>query len=276
MNKILFLTAYSDYAATVFKYANNLAKLTGARLTLAHIFPEALQLPVIGNKKEDAAALEQKTQEELDRLKWFAQINTGAGYEESDFDFLVMQGDPVLETLDLEQSHKFDLLIIGRTTKPGFKDILFGSVAQNLIERASTPLLLVSPLQDYETVEKIAYAFDIDQQAFDFMKWLMDFAVKTNAALRMVHLADNPKEAAKATQLCNQLFQPMVPQNMSVPLDIWNGPTAGASLKKYIEETGIDMLAMKPHKRGFLGHIFYKSFTTQMVQELPIPILILK
>lgn len=276
MNKILFLTAYSDYAATVFTYARNIAQLSGARLTLAHVFPDPLNLPVLGSKKEDAEAKEKRIAEELVRLKEFARVNSGQNFEESDYDYLALQGDPVLETLDMEQAHNFDLLIIGRTTKPGFKDMLFGSVAQNLIERSVTNLLLISPMQDYKPVQKLAYAFDIDQQAFEFMKWLMEFSDKMKAALRMVHIADNQKEAARATQLYDQLFKPMLPENQSVPLDIWNGPSAGASLKKYIEENGVELLALKPHRRGFLGHIFYKSFTAQMIQELPIPILVLK
>ena len=276
MKKILFLTAYSDYAATVFRYAANLARFTGARLTLAHIFPEPLNLPVIGSKKADEESLSKKIEAELARLQTFAQSNAGAGFAPDDFDYLAVQGDPVLETLALEQSEEFDLLVIGRTTKPGFRDMIFGSVAQNLIERSNTHLLLVSPMQDYTAIQKIAYAFDIDQQAFQYMKWLTTLSEGLQAELRCVHIADNQKETARATQLFEQLFKPIAPENRAVPLDIWNGPTAGTSLKNYILETGIDLLAMKPHKRGFLGHIFYKSFTAQMIQELPIPILVLK
>jgi len=276
MKKILFLTAYSDYAATVFRYAANLARLTGARLTLAHIFPEPLNFPVIGNKKADEEDTRQKIATELERLQAFALANAGAGFTTEDFDYLAIQGDPVLETLAIEQTHQFDLLVIGRTTKPGFRDMIFGSVAQNLIERSATHLLLISPMQEYTAIQKVAYAFDIDQQALQYMKWLAELSTALKAELRSVHIADNQKEAAKATQLYEQLFKSVAPNNQPIPLDIWNGPTAGTSLKNYILETGIDLLAMKPHKRGFLGHIFYKSFTAQMIQELPIPILVLK
>ena len=61
------------------------------------------------------------------------------------FKRLIVSGDPVTEILKAVDEHQIDLVIMGTHGRKGLEHTLFGSVAENVIKKASVPVMVVNP-----------------------------------------------------------------------------------------------------------------------------------
>lgn len=57
----------------------------------------------------------------------------------------IAYGDPAREILDAIESEKIDLVVMGTHGRKGLENVLFGSVARNVVRRSPVPVLTVNP-----------------------------------------------------------------------------------------------------------------------------------
>lgn len=125
----------SELAEAVLPHAQALAKSTGAELVLlrvafAHIIPgidpiEA-QVAAVHEAEDYVAAAAEPLQAQGGKV-----------------DAKVRYGDPVDEILDHVARDHIDLIAMATHGRTGIKRVVLGSVAENVLRRASVPVLLV-------------------------------------------------------------------------------------------------------------------------------------
>ena len=142
VNTILHPTDFSERSQYAFWLACSLARDYGARLIVLHVvaapavvYGEGVVVPP--NPEELRAA----AQEELDRLQ--------APRADVRAERRLAEGDAVEETLRVAQEANADLIVMGTHGRTGLGRLLMGSVAEQVVRRASCPVLTVkAPFPD--------------------------------------------------------------------------------------------------------------------------------
>jgi len=135
--KILVPTDGSEYTKAAIRQAVELAKLSGAELTALYVLDQT----VLTNMPMDTAVmnvyktLEKEGQEAVDYVLNMAK-EAGVKAEVS-----VKEGTPV--KVILEESPKYDVIVMGTLGRTGMSKLLMGSVAERVVRAAACPVMVV-------------------------------------------------------------------------------------------------------------------------------------
>ncbi|MDD2218934.1 MAG: universal stress protein [Desulfoplanes sp.] len=141
---ILCAVDFSEHSAAVADYSKTMAKALGASVKVLYVAPSLTQyvgfhVPptsiesfvgeiVSGAEKTMDAFLEERFGEEC---KAEGAVVTGYAAE---------------EILDFAKENKVDMIIMGTHGRKGIDRILFGSVAEKIVQTSSVPVLTIRPL----------------------------------------------------------------------------------------------------------------------------------
>jgi len=132
---ILHPTDFSDRSLAALPLACALARDYGARLVILHVCA-----PIIaygeGILPPDPEAISREARERLDRLDIPDGIRVERQFEE---------GDPAELILSVAQDLDCDLIVMGTHGRTWLRRLLMGSVAEQVVRRASCPVLTVAP-----------------------------------------------------------------------------------------------------------------------------------
>jgi nucleotide-binding universal stress UspA family protein len=142
LGKILVPTDLSENSFTAINYSAKLAKLTGAHLTLFHVFqiPDYVTSPNISLSSRaaqpDIAAAQCRA---LDRLQSLREVVTASGL---DADVGMRTGVPYQEIIGEAEKVSPDLIVVGTQGATGISRYLLGSTAERILRHSSCPVLV--------------------------------------------------------------------------------------------------------------------------------------
>ncbi|MDQ8191990.1 universal stress protein [Roseibacillus persicicus] len=142
MKTVIAAIDFSDVSAKVLKQASELAKATGAKVTLVHGIEQlAAFYDIYGYTIPDAANFETHARERAEDS--LAERAKTLQLPAEQIDYKVLEG-PFLETLlDYAKEANADLLILGSHGHGVVARMLLGSTAQRVISHTSIPTLIV-------------------------------------------------------------------------------------------------------------------------------------
>lgn len=164
----------SPLAESVLPAAANLAKKINTDITLIHIIEKDAPEKIHGQQHLTSPSQAKKYLESLEKLGIFKDINTKIHVHEEK-----VQNIPrsiAEHTVELHQ----DLIVMCTHGSSGLHEMLFGSIAQQVISFGKKPLLLVNPLQ--KNLDKVCnfsnFLIPLDgnpehEQAIDFASELI-------------------------------------------------------------------------------------------------------
>ncbi|MCI0462243.1 MAG: universal stress protein [Gemmataceae bacterium] len=135
IHTILHPTDFSDRSDYAFHLACALARDYGARLVLLHVTTAPTVVYGEGILPPDPELLLQEAREQLNRL----EVPDGNVRAERRLE----EGDPVTDTLRVAQEIHADLIVMGTHGRTGLGRLLMGSVAEQVVRKASCPVLTV-------------------------------------------------------------------------------------------------------------------------------------
>lgn len=141
--KILFCTDFSENSHYAFTYALNLAKTYKTKLLILHVTPEpvhpeqlSIYLPPerleelkLSQKKELNEQLQKNYLDKMERFK--------------DYQVMIKTGEPFIEIIRTSKKEKADLIVMGTHGRTGLDHILFGSTAEKVVRKSTSPVLTV-------------------------------------------------------------------------------------------------------------------------------------
>ncbi|MBI2992719.1 MAG: universal stress protein [Gammaproteobacteria bacterium] len=138
---ILVAVDFSAVSAAALKTAVELAGKTGARVKALHILAmEDGDLP----KNADPVYLEdlhmQQVQGAKIQLEEFVEKHVRRA---SDVEAEILSGEPQLEILRAAQAPGVEMIVMGTHGRTGLRELLVGSVAENVLRRAPIPVVMV-------------------------------------------------------------------------------------------------------------------------------------
>lgn len=131
-------TSQSSQAA--FTYARDLAKLTGATLTLVNVVDISKLLAVAGYETPYPADAIQIMRDDGKRVLDDALALCGPGIHVTS---MTSEGDACEEILQIADSIHADLIVLGTHGRSGLPRLFLGSVAEGVLRRAHAPVLVV-------------------------------------------------------------------------------------------------------------------------------------
>lgn len=138
IERILFVTDFSEPARNAQKYAVELADRFGAELHAFHAVTDDVLVPAV----EVAADW---LREEVARTTRQLAADMAAVHGAKPPILEVRQGNPVQEIIRYAAGHNIDLIVIGTHGHTGLSRLLLGSIAEKIVRLATCPVLTVHP-----------------------------------------------------------------------------------------------------------------------------------
>ena len=268
MKSILIPTDFSQAAHYAFLYGLQLAKDLHASVTLLHVFPPKHARRDIGDHPMVEFLDQDLTQE---ALAWFsayekaAQLEVGASVP---LQLALESGNPVSSIV--HAAKEASLVVMGSQGYRSQEEKVFGSVATQVIQETSCPVLTIPSGAIYRGVKNIMYASSNRTDDQQMIEQLAEYAQKLNANLSFVHI-----QLQKTTDLH--------PAYASVEIEQKNGGTLAwydfthtdvqAGLGMFIQENSVDWVAMLKRRQDMWDQLFSHSHTRQMALHTQIPLL---
>jgi nucleotide-binding universal stress UspA family protein len=143
--RILWPTDFSLLAAAALPHTLRLAAESGAELVVLHVLPTAalFAIPEMAGAAWEQLERENRTigKAELHRVTEHLKGKAPTLRVHS----VVAQGVPFEQILRVAKRLRCDLIVLATHGRTGLRHVLMGSVAENVVRRASCPVLTVRP-----------------------------------------------------------------------------------------------------------------------------------
>lgn len=190
IRNILFATDYSAVSELAVPYLKALARRYGSTVYLAHVYPPegTYEVPMTISPgtphNRDAAA---------EGMSDFLRSNDFSTIPHS---VCLRAGDIWLALSDIIEKEHIDLLVLGSHGRAGLKGLLLGSVAEEVIRRASCPVMTVAPHVASSAANgefrHILYATDFSSPSQPALHYALALAQESNAQVTMLHVIEEP------------------------------------------------------------------------------------
>ena len=271
MKTIIIATDYSAAASNALQYAANLAGVVNANLVLFNVYhlsghaSNALVTPMeidrmVLNNENHLKELAQDTAEKYHlNVTWVSKMN-----------------DTVEELEKYVSTNGADLVVMGMESNL-VEYTLFGNTTTKAIQRLKFPVLVVPNDIPFKPIERILYAYDQSclgqDNHLDLMK---EITSKFGAKLEVFHVETKTKDAVSMAGNEQMTSDPdSILEDVDHSYNIVENPRISEGIIQEVEAYHTDILAMVPHKVGFLESLFKGSTTRKMALKIRVPLLVL-
>jgi nucleotide-binding universal stress UspA family protein len=145
IKNILVPTDFSDFSKYALNYAIGFARTFGAKITLINVTPEReldslRQVSTFFEPGQLEKLLKERESEDRRQLDEFIPPELKKGIEVENIHTV---GIPFLDIIRTAKKKKVDLIIIATHGRSGLSHMLFGSVAEHVVRKASCPVLSI-------------------------------------------------------------------------------------------------------------------------------------
>lgn len=143
--QILVPTDYSETADHALAWAILQGRAFGAALTVLHVIPRHLHLGAIGFADQPEEGGRAKDREHLAAHVASHVSDSGLAVRP-----LVEIGEPAIQIREVARRDAIDLIVMGTHGTSRLDDLIFGSVAENVVHHTGCPVLVVPPPSEVE------------------------------------------------------------------------------------------------------------------------------
>lgn len=149
VRKILILVDFSKDSERAVHYGIQVARDRGARIYVLHMINQKMidavqQLSSKGYKGDFLKAMRQLVSDRENDLKQFVPEDLREGV---DLEFIIRRGEPFEEVINVAKELSIDLIVVGSQGHTALGSTSIGGVAQNVVNHAPCPVLVVRPIE---------------------------------------------------------------------------------------------------------------------------------
>lgn len=268
MKKILLPTDFSENARNTMEYAVKLFSSEPVHYELIHAY-DLPAAPALVTSTKLLANIQQDS--ENDMKKEFEHLSTLLKNSGNVLTSSVERGS-ILDVLNNKKHKNADFIVIGSQGKGAKTEYTIGSNALNIMQNATTPVLVIPKTLVYSDIKKIVYGADLEGLSSDsILDPVIELLDKNEAILEIAHISDKPDPEKKKRM--DDLVRFM--GEGRTRSKYFNQEKVTVGLEELIEETNPDLLVMVNRQKSFFTRIFYPSVTKKMVLRSALPILVL-
>ena len=289
---ILCPTDLSDASRPALRYAAAIAAWYDAQLTVLHVVPtfDAIQIPP-GALGETVQLVYPATHAEVVAMLQQQAEATGATAVNPALE--AKAGDATDLIVGRALTLPADLVVMGTHGRSGFNRLLYGSIAEQVLHRASCPVLAVpphAPATADVTFKRVVCALDFSPASLQAVGFALDLARQANGALTVLHTVEwLPEEEPRVHTHFNvpEYRQHLIDDARARIMELIGDEsqtwcaiepvvTAGRAYREILrvaKERGADLIVMGTQGRGGIGLALAGSATQQVVRGAACPVL---
>jgi len=272
MRCILFPTDFSPNAAHALQFAISIAGKFSAKLVLMH----AYKIPYDFSSRVAQELEIEKNNADSHLKELEAECRNHYLSENFEIETLSMPADPVSCIKKAATDLEADLIIMGTKGYSSLKERLFGGNTAETILLTKFPILAIPENATIDSISRIVYATDYDENDFENLVNVALFAKVFDAEIRILHLVQEETlkekimyEGFKVLVAKENLYK-NIHHNLIVGSDFFD------SVNQYIVNCKGSMLVMANDKKSAFEKLFSHSYTHHMVYHTHVPLLVLK
>ena len=278
VKNILVPVDFSDTSIAAFQYAQYLASLLDASLTVVHV--HHIPSNAVDEYLAGTDIYDQLLKDKKDLLDTYVNLNL---LKEGDRYFpikeiktIVKEGDPITELLKLSASTKYSMIAMGTFGAGNFTKLLFGSVASDVSRNAACPVLLVPKQIEFKGIKNVLYAGDHESANSKMLSDIALWAKKFDAHIHLVHINDDAKNSKKKKETfeLEQLFDKKA-AHLDLRMITVEADTVHSGIIDYSQQHQIDLVVLVTHQRSFWEKIMHRSVVQQMIKNTQVPLMVL-
>ncbi len=271
MKSILVPIDFSKCAANALKHALELARTTGAAITVLHVvFPNE---GVDNNVYNVFWSDEYMAEREKGLKNWIRRFRKPAEYKSVRVTEVCKIGFPVPMICDLADELNVDLVVMGTTGATGLRGALLGSIAAGVLSKTSRPLLSIPKESTFQPSKSAVFATDfrlkLDERS---LRVLREVLALKKSTLHVVHIVDKAGEAVdKAREHTMSQKLGDIPHDFHYLHD----RDIAQAVSNFIESTDAGTLVSIAHEHSLLHRLFFDSITRRFAHRIHVPMLTL-
>jgi nucleotide-binding universal stress UspA family protein len=291
---VLVPTDFSPSSLPAFRYAVEWAKVFEAELTLLHVHSLQPGLDIDAGIAQKYLDEQRKVaREELEKFLTEARQQVPKASME------LVAGLASESICQVAREKKCDLIIMGTHGWTGFNRVLFGSVADRVIQRAPCPVLSiphreeadVSAMHQLQIIPRqVVLPLEFSDCSMDAYEYAVQIAKWFDAPLTLVHAIEplsysldftltHPLQEKtnrdKVEKRLADLTAVLAEQGLSAGYELLDKPTVDGILEtSAIQQT--DLIVMGTHGRKGLSRMVLGSTAGKVLEQSPYPVLTVK
>jgi nucleotide-binding universal stress UspA family protein len=216
LKRILYATDLSDASLSALPLVSTIARQYRSQVFVANIWSP---IPYTMVTPENASTVD-RTEEEEARARTTALLATPQ-LRRLPVTVIVEPGSPVVELTRMVRQQKIDLVIVGTHGRTGFKHLVMGSVAEELLRTLACPVLTVGPnvtkgSMESAEIKHVLFPTDLSDESRTVFPYLASLASEYRALLTMLHVlpietATNPDAKTLAEPLRQEMREIFYP-----------------------------------------------------------------
>lgn len=179
-----------------------------------------------------------------------------------------------MDVADILGENEVELIVMGARSHEK-DEVLYGHDTSSIVNHATRPVLIVPAKTDLKQIRKVLFATDFDEADFKAIHYLMRLGKLFHYQLEIIHVArpdqkptgQSDKALAFKAQLAQLKYTGLSYHEIS-------GNDVINRLNHLSAKTGPMLLALLHHQRSFLGRLFARSKTQNILAEQKIPLLV--
>jgi len=266
INNILVPTDFSDQSFKAIEFATDLAKRTGAKVTILHIY----NLGVVPGRTPYVNPDKIKVQIENAELQFSSLRETIPGLSEINFEAKTVPMNWSREFPSIIHSQQFDLVIMGTKGSGGIREVMIGSNTASVIQGITKPLLAVPDECYMRPVKNIAFGYDhLGIENISKLDPLNMISRIFKASVHVFHI----KTDAGLNESAGHIAEILEYLPAGTTFTEIEDEEVGVGIESFIESHHIDLLALMPRNKNLFERLFHKSITRIMAFHTRIPLL---
>jgi len=291
---VLVPTDFSPSSAPAFRYAMEWAKVFEAELTLLHVHSLQPGLDIDAGVAQQFLDEQRKVaREELEKLLAEARQQVPRASME------LLAGLPSECICQVAREKKCDLIMMGTHGWTGFNRVLFGSVAERVIQRAPCPVLSiphretadVSAMHPLQILPRqVVLPLEFSDCSMDAYEYAVQIAKWFDAPLTLVHAIEplsysldftltHPLQEKtnrdKVEKRLTDLVTVLSDLGLSARYELLDKPTVDGILETSAVQQA-DLIVMGTHGRKGLTRMILGSTADKILEQSPYPVLTVK
>jgi nucleotide-binding universal stress UspA family protein len=254
-SNVLLPTDFTSASVTALAYARAFAKGYGSRLFVTHaVTPNP---PVFLPMEPLPVDLDAEWQDAQSQLELFLQSDT---LKDTVHEGILERGELWNVLDDVIHRHLIDLIVLGIHGKHGLKKLVLGSGAEQILRKASCPVLTVGPKVappggDAVAFKHILFATDFSAGSLGALPYALSLAEENQARLTLLHVVPLvPMQhqvyvAGSAKKRLEELV-PADAEDWCHPATVVSFEFPAEGILHFAEAQSADLVVMGVHKRA--------------------------
>lgn len=267
---IFFPTDFSKNAAKALRFAAEIARRSGATLSLFHAIEHTMDITPQFDQTKDQ--LIDKANEKFDRV--IADLRKKKRFKNLSVSTILETGQPVDGLLNQAKIHSTGLIVMGTKGATSDRNVLFGSVTTRLIKHSKIPVLAIPQGSTFDQFSHIIFATDYKEGDSKALNKTIQFAKLFDSNIDIVHVErkDNKKTGIQFRGFRDLVTSKVDYSKIDFHLVYENDFFPG--MADYLIDHPASLLVMVRYQKTFWEKLLERNHTKEMAFYSDIPVLV--